>query len=83
MTKQRVRKVKLQSCPEVEAYTHSDMVHVTVNGWSGSEKMECTGDLSIYCAKHLILKLRKALRKVRDDKTQMLNAQVLEAEQPL
>lgn len=78
------RKVRLNSNPAVEAEVHADRIVVSVNGWMGeSVFINARGELSVYCAKHLILNLRKALRRVRDEKTAILNAQVLEAERPL
>lgn len=75
------RKVKLAWSPQVTI--RERQVVVTSGGQQGATRYECTGELSCYCAEQLILELRKALRKIRDDETARLNGCVSRAEAAL
>ena len=83
MSKEKTRRVNLHWSPEIEALTKSQKIRVKTGSYHGSTKFECTGEMSIYCATQMIRDLRRALRKIRDDETAKLNAQVNRAEAPL
>ena len=69
--------------PKVEAMY--DTIRITSGGYSGPRQQEFKlyGDLTPGCTARLIVELRTALRKVRDDRVRQLNGNVAEAEKPL
>jgi hypothetical protein len=84
MGKQRTRKVKLSSSPEVTHSTYNGpYVTVVVTGRMGSTRIIATGELSPWCAQQLIVDLRKALRGIRADQVALMDSAIRNAEQPL
>lgn len=77
------RNLKLSHVQKVEAMVYDDKVKIQVFARAGSVEWTCTGELDMYCATRLVRDVRKAMRRVRDEKTAILNGCVQEAEGPL
>lgn len=60
-----------------------DEVRIESGGYNGSSEFKVFGDLSINCTALLIIELRTALRRVRDQRVRQLNQAVADAEKPL
>jgi hypothetical protein len=72
----------LTHIPKVET-TYDDHVRITTGGFQDGQPWVASGALSVYCARNLILNLRIALRKIRDERTAQLKMVVEDAEKPL
>lgn len=79
----RRRNLKLSHVSKVEALVYDDKVAVEVFARTGGIEWTCKGQLEMWCAVKLVKDLRRAMRKVRDEKSAMLKHQVEEAEGPV
>ena len=79
MSKEKRRNLALEWTPEVKV-SGRDIV-VTTGIFKGGTRWECKGELSIWCAAHLVKELRKAMRQIRRDQMQQMNSAIEEAEQ--
>lgn len=81
--KRRKVKVRMECTPQVGVDTWNREITVTTGSATNSAVFTCTGKLSPYCAVELILKLRKAVRQIRDEENLRLNQAVADMEKPL
>lgn len=75
--------LKVTSTPEVEAKCYSQVVAIRASGWCGKDQFRIYAELEPHCARNLILELRKALRKIREETCARLQKAVADAEGPL
>jgi hypothetical protein len=75
------RRFEMDWEPEVVAYWHdAPKIVVRTGEWRHGVRYEMRGELSPQCARNLIIKLRRALRQIRDEKTRELDEAVRAAE---
>jgi hypothetical protein len=64
--------------------THSgETIKIRTGGFGHGKGFTAEGELSIYCARSLIIDLRTHLRAIRDERTLILNNMVASAEKSL
>ena len=78
MSTPRARNLLMIFWPHVD--TKNCQIIVETGAFAGNTKYKMRGELSPECAADLIRRLRRALRKIRDDETARLNKAVQDAE---
>lgn len=81
--KQRKRNLGLTMTPNVTHNSFSGEVLIETGGLTGQTWVTCRGTMSMYCAAHLVVELRKALRAIRREQIMSLNSSIAKAEQDL
>lgn len=75
--------IQLTRHPEVIANSYDQTIHIKTGGIPVGGPFEARAELSVECARSLIIQLRKALHQIRDETRERLDRAVADSEKPL